>query len=178
MLKLVLYYSLHKLDVLCLEKLHQHIFQEIFFGKNADSIKEHVNLFIAEHLNSYLYIPAVQKLQSAKKNQDFISLLSNSPDFLVGPIASFLKIEDWKGTVYEIDKTGHFSKISSFFEGDQKAEYLKSLCKRFNLLKENVVAYSDSFLDLPFLMEAGKVVAVNPDRKLKLLSQQNKWEII
>jgi phosphoserine phosphatase len=178
MLKLVSAYFLHKLQLINPVKLHHYIFRKIFLGQDSYYIKCHVDLFIIEHLNKYLYSPAIMKLEQAKHHQHYISILSNSPDFIVGPVANFLKIGDWKATVYDIDEKGKFSTISSFCDGEQKADYLKKLCERFNLVKENVIAYSDSYLDIPFLIEAGIAVAVNPDKKLKSLSIEKKWEII
>ncbi len=178
MFKLVGYYSFHKLGFLSLKELHQNIFKQIFLGRNADSIKQLVKPFIDKHLNDLLYTPSINRLRAAKGNSHFVSILSNSPDFLVGPIATFLGVDDWKATIYKVNEEGNFSEISSFFEGENKAEYLSCVAKRFNLAKEHVIAYSDSFLDLTFLHAAGTAVAVKPDRKLKCVSLKNNWEII
>lgn len=178
MIKLVGYYSFHRLRFLSLQELHQNIFKQIFLGRKADSIKQFVKPFIEQNLKNHLYAPAINRLQSAKENNHFVSILSNSPDFLVEPVAAFLGVDDWKATVYEVNEEGKFSEISSFFQGENKAEYLSCVTKRFSLAKEHVIAYSDSFLDLSFLRAAGTAVAVNPDRKLKCVSRKNNWEII
>ena len=178
MLKITSSYFLHKLGFLTLQQLHKNIFKEIFYGRKLISITQHIKPFIHQNLKKLQYDPAIKKLKKAKKHHHFVVILSNSPDFLVGPIADFLGVDDWKATTYEIEAQGTFSKISNFIEAKEKADYLKSEAHRFNIAKENVIAYSDSYLDLSFLKEAGKPIAVNPDRKLRKYSIKNNWEII
>jgi len=178
MLKISSSYFLHCLGFLTLKELHQDIFKQLFLGRKLNSIKQHIKPFIHQSLKKSLYVPAIKKLKMAKKNDHLISIVSNSPDFLVEPIAEYLGVDDCKATVYDIDKEGRFSKISIFFEAKEKADYLNVKCDRYNIAKDHVIAYSDSFLDLPFLKQAGIAVAVNPDRKLKKYSLKNNWEII
>lgn len=178
MVKLVVLYAMHKLGWLSLTKLHTEIFKQLFFGKEATVFKAYIQSFIDEQLHKILYNPAIARLNEAKKNQHFISILSNSPDFIVGPIAAYLGVTDYQATVYEVDAEGKFSYISCFFQGVDKADYIKKLKKSFNLEKINVIAYSDSFLDLPFLQEADLRITVNPDRTLKSIAIKNSWEVI
>lgn len=178
MLKLVGIYSLQRAGFLSLVGVHSQIFKRLFLGKKANLFKQHLQSFIEEEVPSILYPPAIEKLQEAKKNQHFIAILSNSPDFIVHAVALYLGIPDFKATTYAIDEEEKFSSISCFFQGVDKAGYLKNILKRFNLEKINVTAYSDSVLDLPFLQEAGFAVAVNPDRKLKKIATRKHWEII
>ena len=46
-------------------------------------------MFIEQNLKNHLYAPAINRLQSAKENNHFVSILSNSPDFLAEPVALF-----------------------------------------------------------------------------------------
>jgi len=178
MLKLVGVYFLQKLQIISLQQLHLTVFSLIFFKKDANHLKKLTESFIPEFLKKYSYLPAIERLQVAKSMGQFTAILSNSPDFLVGPIASALGVEIWKATVYEVDEKGQFSKISSFVKGSDKANYLNAFLQQFNLVKISTTAYSDSILDLPFLKAAGKAVAVNPDRKLKRYAKANNWEIL
>ena len=178
MLKLVGVYFLQKLNILSLQQLHLKVFDLIFHNKNVDILKKLTESFIPEFLRKYSYLPAIERLTKAKSMGHFIAILSNSPDFLVAPIASAFGVKNWKATVYEVDEKGRFSKISNFVEGNDKANYLNAFLQQFNLVKISTTAYSDSILDLPFLKAAGQAVAVNPDRQLRRHAKANNWEIL
>ena len=178
MLKLVGVYFLQKIKIISLQQLHTLVFNLIFLNKDANHLKKLIESFTPEFLEKYSYLPAIERLTKAKSLGYFTAILSNSPDFLVGPIAAILGVNIWKSTVYEIDDKGQFSKISSFVEGIDKADYLNAFLQQFNLVKISTTAYSDSILDLPFLLAAGTPVAVNPDRQLRRHALENNWEIL
>lgn len=178
MMNLACTYFLHKTGFFTLQKLHQKTFEKLFLSRDADLIKQHIEPFIKNVLSAKFYPPALKRLEDAKKKGHFIAILSNSPDFLVGPIADYLNITHWRATVYHIDCKNKFKCIDSFFQGDEKRQYLKDCILKYGIAKENMMAYSDSILDLPFLNEAGVAVAVNPDRQLKEFALKNYWEII
>jgi hypothetical protein len=94
---------------------------------------------------------------------------------LVKPIAEWLNVTDWKGTEYGVDKDGKLCHIAHVLSGKEKAGQLRSLIRKLGLTKNNVIAYSDSVSDLPLLELAGQAVVVNPDRKLKRISQEQNW---
>jgi len=57
-------------------------------------------------------------------------------------------------------------------DGTLKAEIIA----RFD--SQKTIAFSDSYLDLPFLLRAHIAVAVNPKGKLKKIAKQQRWEIL
>jgi phosphoserine phosphatase len=63
-------------------------------------------------------------------------------------------------------------------QGEEKASCVKEVAERLCIAKEKITAYSDSFLDLPLLLAAGRPIAVNPDRKLRRFSEEQKWPIL
>lgn len=89
-------------------------------------------------------------------------------------MAEFFGVDAWKASEYEVDEKRCFSHIGSVFQGRDKARFIKEL----SIGQENIVAYSDSHLDLPFLLSAGCAVLVNPDRKLLRFSKHRNWSII
>jgi phosphoserine phosphatase len=50
--------------------------------------------------------------------------------------------------------------------------------KDLGINKEEMTAYTDSYLDLPLLKAVGHVIAVNPDNALRRLSKKQGWEIL
>lgn len=117
----------------------------------------------------------LKRLQSEKK---FTALLSNSPDFIVGPISKRFSMNDFYATHYFLNSAGEFSEIKKWVEGKEKAAYLNQLSSNLGISKEEISAYTDSMLDLPFLKEAGKPICVHPDSDLKKVALRNKWSVI
>lgn len=147
-------------------------------GKQLPFLKKHVRIFLDTFLSSSLYLPALIALFEAQKRGDYTVILSNSPDFLVEPLAQFFQVDEWGSTQYTVDKEHRLCKIAKLMEGMNKAVYLSELARHFQLSKESITAYSDSYHDLPFLLEAGCPVAVNPDRKLLKIAHLRNWSVI
>ncbi len=178
MLRLCSLYTLFKLDFLSLTKLHEATFKTFFQGLSAPLIEDHANKFLSEKLNQFLYSPVYSKLQEAKKSDCYTIILSSSPHFLVERIASMLGVDAWNSTFYERNSENCYSHISQVMEGKQKAHTLRQLMLDLHIHKDNVWVFTDSYQDLPLLLEAGNPIAVNPDRRLKILCGQHHWSII
>lgn len=135
-------------------------------------------MFLDRYLEGLLYQPAVQRLQEAIQRGDFTMILSSGPDFLVDAIAVRLKVSCSGATHYEVDSEQRFSDLSSKIEGEEKAVHVVALAYQLGIPRDRISAYTDSYLDLPLLLQAGKAVAVRPDRRLRRLSLRNEWEIL
>ncbi|MCW2960066.1 MAG: serB 2, partial [Thermoleophilia bacterium] len=62
--------------------------------------------------------------------------------------------------------------------GKQKADRLRDFSVEQGIDLAQSVAYSDSITDEQFLRAVGRAYAVNPDRKLKTLAEQEGWGIL
>lgn len=172
------YYARHLFFGLPLLELHRQVFNQLLKGLSPDAMKVHVDHFVEEFLGSALYMPAVVRLRLAEQLGEHTAIFSNSPDFLVGPIAKFLGVESWRATTYMHDEEGHFSGLACVVDGEQKAAFLKQMIENLKLEKSQVTAYSDSYQDMPFLSQSGHPIAVNPDAPLKAYAQSHNWPII
>ena len=61
--------------------------------------------------------------------------------------------------------------------GEQKAHAIRELAERHELDLTASYAYSDSITDAPMLAAVGNPVAVNPDRELRRLAEEQGWEV-
>lgn len=178
MIRLSSFYLLFKLGLISVRKLHEATFNHFFSGLSANTVDHHASQFLSQKLNELIYQPAFAKLQEAKNDGYYTAILSSSPDFLVEKIAAMLAVDTWDSTIYQKNKLNHFSHITHFMEGRQKAQTLLQLIKELNLCKDDVTAYTDSYLDLPLLLAAGNPIGVNPDRRLKAHCRQHQWPTI
>lgn len=179
MLRMLFNYSLFQMGILSIQRLHQSIFDILFYKREFDAIQKFLDPFLNQEFSKIQYKPAVEKLEKAKREHGhYTVILSSSPDFLVKAFAERFGVDAYKGSHYELDSQKRFLKTSTILEGYEKARYISKLIKHFSLSKEDISAYSDSFLDLPFLLAAGWPIAVNPNKKLKEFAIKNSWPII
>lgn len=171
-------YLLFFLGLLSTTKVHEIGFRFLFRGQSELLIRQQVEDFLDHNFDSYLYLPAIEKLRKAQANGHLTVLLSNSPAFIVEAIAKRLEVSLWQSTQYALDNERRFCNILHIMQGEDKAHFLNNLCQQYGLSKEDVTAYSDSYLDLPFLLQAGTSIGVNPDRKLRAVCKHNHWPII
>ncbi len=174
----IIYYVRHLYFGLPLESLHQKAFHRILSGLSLNFLQEQISCFLDEHLDGLLYAPAVESLRLAQKENHYTVILSSSPAFLVSPIARWFGVDESKASQYLIDKDGRLCQIAIILQGEEKACLVEAFRLQLEISKEAIIAYSDSYLDLPFLLSAGSKVVVNPDRRLKKLSKKWGWKQI
>lgn len=177
MLCLVGSYFAHKTGILGLQALHSNIFQRLFKGRSEKNMRLLVDLFLQDAFPAILNPSMQEVLKNAQSDGHYTVILSSSPDFLVRAIAEKLGVDSWGATPYHVETAKKFSQLGNIFCGQEKAARLSFLMTELGIEKNRVYAYSDSYLDLPFLNAAGNPIAVNPDRKLKQVCREKKWPI-
>lgn len=159
-------------------KLHESAFRHLFHSRSLLLVRQWAADFVEENFDALLYFPAIEKLMSAQRAGHLTAIFSSSPDFLVEPIAKRLNVSFWDSTHYAVDKDHLFCDIAKLMLGEDKARLLEALAIKHGVPKQEIYAYSDSHLDLPFLKAAGTAYGVNPSRKLRSLCRRNSWSII
>jgi HAD superfamily hydrolase (TIGR01490 family) len=178
LIRIALYSLRHHFMNLSLTALHEKIFERFLKGASFSLVQEEVMQFLKKDFYRFLYYPTFEQLRHAQHRGDHTVILSTAPSFIVGPIAEYLEISEWRSSHYTVNERGHFESIESILLGEGKAECIDQITKSLKIAREHVTAYSDSDLDLPFLHSAGTPIAVNPNSKLLKVSKKNSWEII
>jgi len=166
----------HRFFGLSLSQLHREVFSSVLYGVPLALLVKYAQAFVDERLNQLVYLPAWERLQWARHRGDYVCILSSSPDFLVQCIAKKLQVDSWEASRYVADDKGNLCAIEHVLLGKGKAWYVQKICERLGILPEKSIAYSDSYLDLPFLRAAGTAIAVNPDSRLLAVANQLGWE--
>ncbi|MCC5831440.1 MAG: haloacid dehalogenase-like hydrolase [Chlamydiales bacterium] len=161
-------YVRHLFFGLSLWNLHVRSFERLFRGRAVALLAEYLPSFIQ---TLEWYEPALSRLKELRLGGDEIHIYSNSPFFLVKPIAEMIGVEYVRATDYEIDKRGRLWNIASLVDGEKKREMLLKIMNE-------TIAFSDSHHDLPFLESATRAVAVNPTRCLSKIARTRSWEIL
>lgn len=154
---------------LSIEALHRLIFRRYLLGKAKAVIDTYVQEFIEE---LSFYPPAYDKLKEAEHLGHHTVILSSSPDFLVGPIADKLGVDEWRASTYGLNEFGQLAEIKHLITGREKAKYIEESGRA------QITAYSDSIHDLPMLLAAHTPIAVNPDKKLAKKAATYRWPVL
>ncbi|MCB1081763.1 MAG: HAD family phosphatase [Chlamydiia bacterium] len=178
LVRTALYSLRHHFFDLSLTKLHEKVFDRFLKGAPLSLVQEEVTQFLKKDFYRFLYFPTFERLRRAQHQGHHTVILSNGPSFIVGPIAEYLEVNEWHSSEYGVDEEGKFKAIDSILLGEEKAKRIHTLAEKHQVPADLITAYSDSHLDLPFLEAAGVPVAVNPNGKLRKISQEKKWEVI
>ena len=161
-----------------LKELHHKTFRAFLKGKNWDEILTHVEAFLDRYLEKMLNPTTIAHLKEAQKKGHYTLILSSSPSFLVKSIAERLKVNEWRATEYQVDHNRKLSKILFLILGSEKARHTIAAARRLRIDPKKIVVFTDSICDLPLAKIAGRVIAVNPDRRLKSHYRRKGWQII
>lgn len=140
--------------------------------------------FIQTRIDSIWLPKAEALLKKHRDNNDYLIIITATNHFVTAPIAEKLGVDDIIATMPEKINNHYTGKVSGtpcFQEGKVKRLELwleeKGLEEKdFSLAESHF--YSDSFNDLPLLLEVTYPVAVDPDEKLREYAQYNHWPII
>jgi HAD superfamily phosphoserine phosphatase-like hydrolase len=177
MLKLCAFYGLYQCKCVSLANLHNFIFKHLFKDHFLADFQNEAENFLNIHLHHLLDPLMQEKLDLALKN-NYVVLLSSSPDFLVKKIAAKLSIPYAIGSSYTIDIERRFQSLAEIIDGRKKAIKIQNLSEELRVPRESIIAYSDSWVDIPLLSFVGIPIAVNPDRELQRKSLNKGWEIL
>ena len=135
--------------------------------------------FMAEKIQGILLEKAQQLIDSHRKQNHHLLIITATNRFIAAPIAKKLGIPHLLATEPEIINGKYTGKITGtpcFQEG--KVVRLQAWLQRENLSLNHSYFYSDSHNDLPLLQRVSYPVAVDPDSKLTYEAEQRGWKII
>ena len=144
--------------------------------------KEKVNIFIDEFIQKKienLTDNLTKELLDEAKSANKVLIASGSHDFLVRRIANFFGINSSIGTPVEIKNdifSGELSGEPTFAKGKVRA--VEKWCSQNDQKIKESIFYSDSINDLPMLEACGLPIVVDPDEKLKKISEERAYRII
>lgn len=121
----------------------------------------------------------IQRVEHHRFEGCAILLATSTNSILAEPIARMLEIDNLVCTVAEIINevpTGNFVGLPAFRQG--KVTKVKNWIKKHPITLEGSWCYSDSYNDLPIMQLVQTPVAVSPDNKLRIISQENGWQIM
>ncbi len=138
--------------------------------------------FIKNHLSKKFYPEILSEISRLKKEGYKIAVLSASADFYLQPLLKLLDVDHFKATSMSFPNSqGSLLNLPIFneanFKGNKKVEYILDN-PLFPNTGEQAWAFSDHHSDSFLLDFAEKGISVNPNKKLRTLSIEKKWDIV
>ena len=167
-----MYFLENKFFNLSLKGLHYKVFDKYLKNKDFSQIEKHLQVFLDKYLINFFYMPALNRAYTAIKENHYMVLLTSAPSFLAEPIFKMLKFNEYRSSIYKVNKKNKFESISYILDGLGKAEIVSKY------KNDEITVYSDSMEDFPLFELATNKVCVNPCKKLKKIAKNLNWEII
>ncbi|TMM18745.1 MAG: HAD-IB family hydrolase [Actinobacteria bacterium] len=147
-------------------------------GWDQATVRQIVREAMEELVEPVIYGEALELIETHRAAGRKVYIVSASPEEIVGPLASYLRVDGAISSRAKIDQEGRYTGEMEFYAyGPYKADAIGALAGRENIDLAASYAYSDSYTDLPMLEVVGNPVVVNPDRVLLKLARERQWEV-
>lgn len=121
----------------------------------------------------------IERLKQHQAQGDTIILLTGAPKFIAEVFAKQLEIFETRAAeFYHTNNRFNDWPPSQHPFAQEKVTVAQKVCEKYNTNLCNSIAYANSIYDLALLEKVGRAVVVTPDRKLRRIAVQRKWEII
>lgn len=158
-------------------KRQKRTMSRIIRGWDVDYLTKVVEEAIP-HVITPKVFPQAQRLLDWHRQQGHdVIILSASADTIITPIADSMGVDTAKGTVLEIEDGTFTGEIHSAPSGQVKVNNAQALADERGYDLNSAYFYTDSIADTPLLEKVGHPVAVNPDRSLRKVAQEQGWTI-
>ena len=148
-------------------------------GWDAGEIRQLVRETVDEIVAPLVFAEALAIMDDHRREGRRVVIISASPDEVVKPLARYLGVDHVIATRSKVDPDGRYTGELDFYAyGPGKAEAIEELAREWKLDLSACYAYSDSATDLPMMEMVGNPVAVNPDKELREVAEENNWPIM
>ncbi len=158
-----------------MQKIRESVLK-ITKGWDRDAVRTMVDETINEVIEPLIYGEALDLIDHHRELGHEVWIVSSAPEEIVQPFADLLGLDGAIASRAQVDDEGRFTGVMDFFnQGENKAIAMRELAARRDIDLTESYAYSDSETDAPMLHAVGHAYAVNPDRALARLAQENHW---
>jgi HAD superfamily hydrolase (TIGR01490 family) len=148
-------------------------------GWHRTDVEQLVRETLTEFAAPLVYAEALFLIDEHIRRGRRVVIVSASPEEIVRPIAEYLGVDDVIATKVKSDADGRYlPEIEVYAMGSGKADAILEMAEREGIDLEGSYAYSDSITDVPMLEVVGNPAAVNPERDLRKIAEENEWRIL
>ncbi len=178
MIRSSVYYLFYRMNRLDIESVYQRYTEELQ-GESEKEMAVFCLSWFEELIKPLIFPEALELIDSHKAAGRPVVIISNATQFIVGPMAAYLDVDDFLCTTLESREGVLTGKVKlPLCYGAGKVHYAAAWSKPRGLEIEDSYFYSDSYSDLDLLERVRYPVAVNPDSKLRKTARRHNWRIM
>ena len=122
---------------------------------------------------------ALQEWNQRRQAGYRLLLMSGSPDFLTGELASHLHPDAWVATHPEIHARHFTGKVTGLHPyGERKTAILQQLQQELDIDFDQSVVFANHHTDAHHMALFGQAVAVNPTPRLEQIARRAQWPVV
>lgn len=152
--------------------------KELMRGWDRATVVDVIEQELEKRIHPLVYEEALERIEQHRAQGMRVYAVSATLEEIVEPLARLLGLDGAIATRMQV--------LNGFFTGDielschgaQKADRLRALAAEQGIDLASSVAYSDSITDAEFLRAVGRAYAVNPDKALRRLAEEEGWGIL
>lgn len=150
----------------------------VMAGWEQAQVREVVEQELERTLRPTVYQEALERIELHKRQGHPVYAVSATMIDIIEPFATMIGLDGALGTEMEVQDGKYTGEIARFCHGANKAIRLREFAAEHDIDLAASVSYSDSATDADFLRATGRAFAVNPDRELRRLAEQEGWGIL
>ncbi|MGL5634985.1 MAG: HAD-IB family hydrolase [Sarcina sp.] len=142
------------------------IYKEAINGVKKYHI-EHIAKNVIDQKGDRVYTYTRDKIRWHKEQGHVVIAISGSPIELVREMANKYDMDDFRGTIYQIDENERYSgEIIPMWDAVSKEKAIRELVEKYDIDLSESFAYGDTSGDLTMFRHVGHPRAINPTREL------------
>jgi len=146
-------------------------------GITASDLQSACRSVIAEYADQ-VYTYTRDLIKELRAENYLIFAISASQLEIVQLLAEHYELDDYGGSVYQVDGSGHFTGQKTILKSEAKPKYLEQLVERNHASWTGSVAVGDSESDIPMLTRVEQPIAFNPTKKLYEHAAAHGWPVV
>jgi len=160
-----------------LEKMRAYLTQMVT-GWEVATVRQAVAETLHSIIEPLVYDEAVELIAEHRAAGRDIVIVSASGSEVVEPIGVLLGADVVVATTLVVEDGRYTGEIDRYAYGPHKAEAMVELSAERGYDLSASYAYSDSATDVPMLEAVGHPFAVNPDKALRRVAEENDWPVL
>lgn len=152
--------------------------KELIGGWDRDFVRRIIADELERHVRPTVYEEALERVDLHRRRGERVYVVSATMRDIVEPLAELLGLDGAVATEMEIVDGRYSGYIESVCHGPGKADRLHEFARVNGIDLAKSTAYTDSITDEKFLRSVGRPYAVNPDRDLRRLAEDEGWGIL
>lgn len=152
--------------------------RELMRGWDRDLVLQTVEAELERRVKPMVFQEALDRIARHKAQGHAVYAVSATMQEIVEPLAELLGLDGAVASRMEVVDGKFTGEIELANHGDAKADRLREFAAERGIDLHASCAYSDSITDAGFLRAVGRAYAVNPDKALRRLAEEEGWGIL